>query len=882
MAVIGPPADAWKRPRRMDEEALAPYIRHAGALEWLNRLAIEKPVIACVGYNRVMQDARVIKAAESMCRFYQPVLLGMSDSGGYKCIVENGLIGICCPNPELILHKLEFEEDDRLTATLELQSILLAPIAKALQPKLIHGHDVMGLQSGALLKLWLQDDGIRVPLIYDSHEYVLGLEPTPQSRAMVAMENRAIKAIDGLITVSESILDALRRDYRYDKPACLAFNCPPNASQLATDMPDLKTRLGLSAETPLGVWTGSVTFGTGAHTFVSALQFLPELHLAFLTSPFGRFFRDLLDLAQRSGCADRVHVVPTVDFRVVPGAIIGADFGFVGFIPFMGNHEFALPNKFFEYLQAEIPLVVSNLLEMGSFVARHRIGEVFEAESAASCAAAMQRVLHNTRARYAPGLKALGATYSWEYQGSRIEDLYAAVLEREIAVATPGVAMPRRFEWLEEPRWQRLRSQRRAGGGNGLTCGGVTLPIKPNDTALRLALAADPGQLNAIFKDLDTVQEAAGDAQAQILFDGAAEALSGVLADPARRLLPSPSPSGAGPDEPKLDLQLNLLQSLLLAWRVLADSYSGIEPRRAAEGTIRRLCEAIVHNALDRVECGGLAAGPPQQRFLLRSRWGLPAPFSMHGRAVRAFDRIAMRLESAEVAAVAVDLARSLQKRLHAWGRELGDEFPSYAMTLPLRRERGSGTLQPGDIRYILRGYAFAEYDVVPNRGLLGVGVRDSLAGRPVLQIEMIDARLPGEREREAPTRLTLKLPPGYAVIASGCRISTRDAAEQVVERRLTVAQPSDGVVECLPDLREDWVSMRQWRSDVIENSIVSAVSAAAAIFGLTRRSEDYEFLLWLADRAGTRLGSVAEVEKRLGWSMASVRKPLPLYMAAQ
>lgn len=865
----------------MDEKALAPYIRHAGALEWLSGLEIKKPVIACIGYNRVMQDARVIKAAEALRRTYQPVLLGMADSGGYKCVVENGLIGVCCPNPELILRKLEFEDDDRLAATLELQSILLAPIVKALRPKLIHGHDAMGLQCGALLKLWLQDDGIAAPLIYDAHEYVLGLEPTPHTQAMVAMEGRSIKASDGLITVSQSILSALRHDYGYEKPGCLAFNCPPKGSRAAVGMPNLKTRLGLGAATPLGVWTGSVSFGTGAHTFMAALQFLPDLHLAFLTSPVGSFFRDLLDLAQRSGCADRVHAVPTVDFRVVPDAIVGADFGFVGFIPFMGNHEFAMPNKFFEYLQAEIPLVVSNLLEMGSFVARHGIGEVFEAEAVASCAAAMRRVLQNPRALYLPRLRALGATYSWEYQASKIEDLYATVLDREITPATPGVAMRRHFDWLEEPSWLRLRSQRAPRGG-GPTFGSIALPVKRNDATLRPALLEDPGQLNAIFKDLDKVRETAGDEQAQILFDSAAVTLSDMLADPARRLVPSPPPSGGGPAEPKLDLQLNLLQSLLLASRTLADSYSERASRLAAEATIRRLCCTIVQNVCDRVERGGLVAGPPQQRFLLRSRWGLPAPFSMHGRAIRTFDRIAMRLEAAEVAAAAIDLAQSLQNRLLAWGTELGDEFPTYLITLPLRRERGVGALQPDNVRCVLGGYGFAEYDVVANRGLLGVQVRESLANRPVLRLEMIDARLPGERKQQPPTRLRLKLPPGYAVVASTCAISTRDDAERVVERPLTIEQSSDGMIECLPDLGEDWVSMRQWRSDVIETSIVSGVSAAAAVFGLTRHSESYEMLLWLANQAGARLGGVAEVEKRLGWNLASVRKPLPLYTAAQ
>lgn len=863
--------------RRIDEEAIAPYIRHGDALDWLSGRDIRKPVIACISYNRVMQDARVIKAAESMRRTYQPVLFGTSGSGGYKCVVENGLIGICCPNPELILRKLEFDDPDRLTAAMELEAVLLAPIVKAMRPQLIHAHDVMGLQCGALIKLWLQNDGVAVPLIYDSHEYVLGLEATPRTPAMVAMQNRSIAASDGLITVSQSILDAIRREYGYQKPACLAFNCPPKASRSATGMPDLKTRLGLSAQTPLGVWTGSVTFGRGAHTFISALQFLPDLHLAFLTSPFGQFFRDLLDLAQRSGCADRVHVVPTVDFRAVPEAIGGADFGFVGFIPYMGNHEFAMPNKFFEYLQAEIPLVVSNLFEMGSFVARYGIGEVFEAESVASCAAALHRVLAKTRADYLPRLQALGATYSWEYQASKIEDLYATVLAGEVAPAKPDVAMQRQFEWLEEPHWQRVRAQRAPAGG-ALTFGQVALPVTRDDAALRSALDADPTQLNAIFKDLDKVRETAGDEQAQSLFEAAASALSDLFADPARRLVPSRPASGDRPAEAMLDGQLELLQSLLLASRTLADSYARTELRLIAEATIRRLCGTISQSICDRVERGGLAAGPKGHHFLLRSRCGAPANFALHARAIRTFDRVATHLESAEVWAAAADLATSLQNRLFVWGSEFAEEFPVYVLTLPLRRE-AADALQLSDIRFILSSNAFADYEVVPNRGLLEARLDDNRTSRPILQLDVIDAPLPGERSR--PTCLKIGLPAGYAAVGSGCQISTRDHAGRVVERPLRVEETADGIIECRPELREGWVSMRQRRSDVIETSIISGVSAASALFGLTRRSESYELLLWLANQAGMRLGGLAEVENRLGWELASVRKPLPLYTAA-
>ncbi len=618
----------------MDEETLALYARHVGALDWLAGLEITKPVVACIGYHRVMRDARIVKGADSVSATYQPVVLGISGSGSYQCVVENGIIGISCPDPELLVRKFEVEVDDRLTARLELEAVLLWPIVKALQPVVIHAHDVMGLRAAALIKLWLQSDGLATPVIYDSHEYIRGLEPTARAGAMAEMQDRCIEATDGLITVSASILNSLRAEYGYNKPACVVYNCPPKASDGDTGLPDLKSRLGLPADTPLGVWTGSVSLGSGAHTFISALKFIPDLHLAFFTSRFGQFFRDLIDLARRSGCEDRVHSVPTVDYRVVPDAIVGADFGFVGFIPYIKNHEFAMPNKFFEYVQAGIPLVVSNVLEMGAFVARYAIGEVFEPESVGACAAAMQRVLDKTRSSYLSRLRALAATYNWQYQAIKIEDIYAAVIDGEVALATDKVAVPAYLRWLTASDWRRQTPPRRvASNADTLSIGRIAVPVPYDNSELQLRLQEDLGQIILILKDLDKVKDVADGGQAQRLFDGVTGVLRDLLNEPTGGLLPNLDGPAGDTGEVTLDAQLNVLEALLIASRTIGVT------------GVRDLCGLIVTNFCRRVECGGLVAGPPGEHFLLRSRSGAPANSAVHIRVIRTLDRLALRLE---------------------------------------------------------------------------------------------------------------------------------------------------------------------------------------------------------------------------------------------
>lgn len=843
----------------MDQETRALLGRYRDAIAWLGERAPTKPVVACIGFHRVMRDARIVKAAKAVVHDCQPVLLGISESGSYECSTDGDVIGVSCPAIAPILRSLAVPNSDQLAATLELQAVLLWPILSYLRPEIIHAHDVMGLRCGALMKRWLQAEGREVRLVYDSHEYVRGLAPGRRAEVMAQLQDRCIHAVDALITVGDSILHAIRTDYEFDKPGRVVFNCPPRADMQPSLEWNLKTRLGLPADTPVGVWTGSVTHARGPQAFIASLQKIERLHLAFLTPRHTAFFGDLLDLARRAGCSDRVHTVPQVHYSLVPNAIRGADFGGIGFIPNIANHEYAMPNKFFEYLQAEVPLVVTNALDMGSFVARYGIGEVYEADSSATCASAIERILRNGPERYAQRLRALVGTYCWEYQASRIEEMYVAARAAAPARATLSLEEALIFPWIGEARWRSEIAS--LGDPPSSPSNPVTLGEVP--ACSREELAAQfvhaPAKVVSFLRAIAGFSERGGGAKTR-------QALENLLLESdvhLERMMAGREGASADWDLP-VDTNIYLMEGLLRLARTSPDQ------------KLPRLATGFGLRLVRRVEDGGLLAGTSTSAFLLKSRWGVPADFGLQARAVRSLGRLMSHFQSDALSEAVGALARPFCAGLKSWLQRKGSHYRTFGVLVPLTRHADAAPCEIDDLSFKLNDASFKGYEVVPNKGLLSARIDGGQGNACLLRVETVVSSQVGPIG--LPTcQIHVALPQGYGVVQGRVATIVRDGDGEVRRRGVIDVNAQGRWWSISPDLVEPWQSTRRLSSDAERGTVLSAIALAEAVFVATRLSEAYDLLCELWNAAAEMLEGERRLAEEIGWSLAGLSAPLPL-----
>ncbi|MCP3817702.1 glycosyltransferase family 4 protein [Streptomyces sp. A3M-1-3] len=308
-----------------------------------------------------------------------------------------------------------------------------------LKPDLIHAHDFRMIGVAARYVARARRSGRTIRLVYDAHEFVPGLNAPGKKwlAAQIGYEREHIGYADAVVTVSPALAEMLEASHSLVERPEVTLNAPPKlvASENAawateSGARDVRAACGLSAEVQLAVYCGAAGPQRGLLTLVEALEFLPHTHAAFVTNNLdGAYVASLRKKAAKVGASDRVHFMPYVPYDVLVGFLSTADIGVHPLRKGPVNHEVALSTKFFEFMQARLPVVVSDVKAMADEVGRVGNGLVFRSEDTKDLARAVEAVLGD-RERFRRPYDRPGMLdeWSWEAQTERYVALYERLL----------------------------------------------------------------------------------------------------------------------------------------------------------------------------------------------------------------------------------------------------------------------------------------------------------------------------------------------------------------------------------------------------------------------------------------------------------------------
>lgn len=223
----------------------------------------------------------------------------------------------------------------------------------------------------------------RARIIYDSHEFA-SEEFTDSWRwrvlarqHVVRIEDRYIREADAVATVSDGIADALAARYNLTRPTVIS-NTP--AWQETSFRP--------TGDTVTVLYHGAIVPRRGLETLIESVAFWPDRFRLVIRGPAqGGFDQHLRTLASSFG--ERISFAPPVSPDQVVSTAAQADIGIFLLSNSTTHARFAMPNKIFEYIQAGLMVISSDLPEIRSVIEGARCGLVLAEDTSKAIAACL-------------------------------------------------------------------------------------------------------------------------------------------------------------------------------------------------------------------------------------------------------------------------------------------------------------------------------------------------------------------------------------------------------------------------------------------------------------------------------------------------------------
>lgn len=249
-------------------------------------------------------------------------------------------------------------------------------------------------------------------LIYDSHEYFLGV-PEIQNRPIVKkvwslIEKFCLPKVDGFITVNHSIKDLYISDY--SKEACVIRNI--GDSRLPEN---IKSRedLGLPNDKYILINQGAgINVDRGMEEVLDALKLLDDCLLLLVGK--GDVIPKLKEIVKINKIEKKVFFIEPKPYLEMLQYTLNSDCGLSLDKNSNINYQFSLPNKLFDYIKSEIPVLCSDLVEVSSIVEKYEIGHVSVDHAPESIADGVKTIRDLGRDYYRPNLKLAAKENNWE------------------------------------------------------------------------------------------------------------------------------------------------------------------------------------------------------------------------------------------------------------------------------------------------------------------------------------------------------------------------------------------------------------------------------------------------------------------------------------
>jgi len=220
----------------------------------------------------------------------------------------------------------------------------------------------------------------RARVFYDSRElygHLAGLKGKKTKQGFWRIVEKVfIKKVGHIITTGKLDSDFLIKKYKVDDPILLR-NLPRYFKPKVEH--NLRSLFRIEKNKKILLYQGVIHKGRGLRPTYKALKELKDYVLVIIGD--GELEAYYKNLAMEMGINDQVIFAGKINQDEILSYTKTADVGLSIIENISLSYYYALPNKLFEYIMAEIPVVVSNLPQMKEVVEKHEVGMVVDLDN---------------------------------------------------------------------------------------------------------------------------------------------------------------------------------------------------------------------------------------------------------------------------------------------------------------------------------------------------------------------------------------------------------------------------------------------------------------------------------------------------------------------
>jgi len=263
-------------------------------------------------------------------------------------------------------------------------------------------------------------------LVYDSHEFFTGQIALKANRKLFfeQIEKKYIYDVDLMFTVNEDIAELFNRTYGLKEIKILYNSIEDNISTF--EKIDFHEKLNIDTNINVILYQGGFLEDRNLEILVESSQYLDENNVLVMLG-YSFLENKLKNLAKKLNVINKnVYFIERVSQKELLNYTAGATIGVIPYPDIDLNTKYCTPNKMFEFIAAELPIVANEkLITVSKMLKKLDIGYFISFNSPKHIAEGLNKsILEMKNISFQDNIKKAKEQLSWKNQESILIDSY--------------------------------------------------------------------------------------------------------------------------------------------------------------------------------------------------------------------------------------------------------------------------------------------------------------------------------------------------------------------------------------------------------------------------------------------------------------------------